>query len=104
MISTMLLHRNLLKIKVKYEPFSEEKINEKRIQVIKKHNLSEEEASYFVFTGEISNQAYRMDKENIYLIKKNGKLVDVAKASDQLNIKALSKIVVKHYLCYLKID
>jgi len=104
MISSMLLHRNLLKIKVKYEPFSEEKINEKRIQVIKKHNLSEEEASYFVFTGEISNQAYRMDKENIYLIKKNGKLVDVAKASDQLNIKALSKIVVKHYLCYLKID
>ena len=104
MISTMLLHRNLLKIKIKYEPFSEEKINEKRIQVIKKHNLLEEEASYFVFTGEISNQAYRMDKENIYLLKKNGKVVDVAKASDQLNIKALSKTVVKHYLCYLKID
>ena len=103
-ISSMLLHRNLLKIKIKNSPFSEERIEEKRIRLMKQHNLSEEEASYFVFTGEIFNQAYSMDKENIYLLKKNGKVVDVAKASDQLNIKALSKTVVKHYLCYPKKD
>ncbi|MEZ4779417.1 MAG: HD domain-containing protein [Flavobacteriaceae bacterium] len=103
-ISKMLLYRKLLKIKISNQPFSEEKLKEKKIEYMDKHNLSEEEASYFVFTGEISNQAYRMDKENIFLLKKNGKLKDVAKASDQLNIEALSKTVVKHYLCYPKID
>ncbi|MCB0456439.1 MAG: HD domain-containing protein [Flavobacteriaceae bacterium] len=103
-ISKMLLHRKLLKVKISNQPFSEEKLKEKRVAFMVKHNLSLEEASYFVFTGEISNQAYRMDKENIFLLKKNGKLKDVAKASDQLNIEALSKTVVKHYLCYPKLE
>lgn len=101
-LSSMLLNRELLKIKMKNKPFSESKIEKERHKVMSQHNLSEEEASYFVFGGAISNLAYHMDKDNIYLLKKSGKVVDVAKASDQLNLKALSKAVVKHYLCYPK--
>jgi HD superfamily phosphohydrolase len=101
-LSEMLINRELLKIKMKKKPISSEKIAEKRKQLSKKHNLSEAEASYFVFTGDIYNQAYRMDKDTINLLTKSGKVVDVAKASDQLNLKALSKTVVKYYLCYPK--
>ena len=101
-LSGMILNRNLLKIKLKNSPFSKLKVQEKLDQVIKQHNLSQKEASYFVFEGDISNQAYYMDKDAINLIKKNGKIVDVAKASDQLNIKALSQKVIKYYLCYPK--
>jgi len=101
-ISSMLLNRDLLKIKLKKEPFSSGKIDREMDKVMKRHNLSIHEASYFVFGGEISNLAYHMDKENINLLKKSGKVIDVAKASDQLNLKALSKAVVKHYLCYPK--
>ncbi len=67
-----------------------------------KYKLTESEASYFVFSGEISNQAYDMNNETINLLTKAGKVVDVAKASDQLNLEALSKKVVKYYLCYPK--
>ncbi|NND62594.1 MAG: HD domain-containing protein [Flavobacteriaceae bacterium] len=101
-LSKMLLNREFLKVKLKKEPFSEEKVTQKLNKVMKQHNLSKEEASYFVFQGTISNQAYSMDKDTINLIKNNGKVVDVAKASDQLNIEALSQKVVKHYLCYPK--
>ncbi len=101
-LSSMLLNRNLLKIKLKNRPFSREIVQKKLDQVIKQHNLSQKEASYFVFEGAISNQAYRMDNDAINLIKKNGKIVDVAKASDQLNIEALSQKVIKYYLCYPK--
>jgi len=101
-LSSMLLNRELPKIKIKNKSFSERKITKELHKVMSQHNLSEKEASYFVFTGDISNLAYHMDKDNIYLLKKNGKLMDVAKASDQLNLKALSKEVVKHYLCYPK--
>lgn len=101
-LSTMLLNRQLLSIKLKKEKISEEKIAQKRKAVMEKHNLSEHEASYFVFGGSISNQAYRMDKETINLIKKNGKVVDVAKDSDQLNIEALAQKVTKYYMCYPK--
>ena len=101
-LSRMLLERDLLKIKLKKKPISEEKMQLKISEVAKKHNLSPEEATYFVFTGLIENQAYNMQKEPINLITKAGKVLDVAKASDQLNIEALSKKVVKYYLCYPK--
>ncbi len=98
----MLLYRNLLKVKVKSKPFSSQKIDAKRRELAAIHPISEEEASYFVFTGKLENQAYSMKKDTINLLMKNGKIVDVAKASDQLNIEALSKSVVKYYLCYPK--
>ena len=101
-LSNMLLHRELLKIKLKKKPIADEKIEGKISEVRKRHKLSKEEATYFVFQGLISNQAYDMDKDTINLITKTGKVIDVAKASDQLNIEALSKKVVKYYLCYPK--
>ena len=101
-LSKMLLNRDLLKVKVKSQPFSSQKIKEKRTKLVAKYNISEEEASYFVFTGKLENQAYSMEKDTINLLKKNGKIIDVAKASDQLNLEALSKSVVKYYMCYPK--
>ena len=101
-ISKMLLNRDLLKIKIISEKFSEEDISIKKKNVIKNFGISEHESSYFVFTGSISNQAYSMDKDTINLLKKSGKVIDVANASDQLNLKALSKIVVKNYMCFPK--
>ncbi len=103
-LSNRLLHRNLLRIKLSEKPVSEEKKQKRLNAVMKQHNLSAEEASYLVFEGSISNQAYSMDKDTINLLTGSGKVVDVAKASDQLNIEALSKTVVKYYLCYPKSD
>ena len=101
-LSKMLLNRDLLKVKVKSQPFSSQKIKEKRNKLVEKYNISEEEAAFFVFTGKLENQAYSMEKDTINLLKKNGKIIDVAKASDQLNLEALSKSVVKYYMCYPK--
>ncbi len=101
-LSKMLLNRDLLKIKVKSQPFSPQKVNEKRKLVIDAFKITEEEASYFVFTGKLENQAYSMEKDTINLLRKNGKIIEVAKASDQLNLEALSKSVVKYYMCYPK--
>lgn len=101
-LSKMLLNRDLLKIKVKSKPFSARKVKEERDKVMDEFGLSEEDAAFFVFTGKLENQAYSMEKDTINLLKKNGKVIEVAKASDQLNLEALSKSVVKYYLCYPK--
>jgi len=103
-ISEMLLNRSLLKIKLRNTPFSEEKVKNKLNRFQKKHEITEHEATYFVFTGLISNQAYSMKENTINLLTKKGKVMDVAKASDQLNLEALSEKVVKYYLCYPKSD
>lgn len=97
----MLLDRRLLHVKVKKRPITPEKLNEKMGWIMQKHDLSAEEASNFVFQGEISNKAYSKD-EAIRILKKNGKISDVLKESDQLSLKALAKTVTKYYSCYPK--
>lgn len=100
-LSRMLINRDLLKIKLQNHPIPKEKLATKLKEVRKYRNLTSEEATYFVFTGEVSHLAY--DHQNpIYILYKNGKLKDVAEASDQFNLEALSKVVNKYYICYPK--
>ena len=56
----------------------------------------------FVFAGEISNHAYQPKKEGIKILFDNGKVKEIIKASDHLNLKVLSKPVTKYYICYPK--
>jgi len=101
-LSRMILDRDLLKISIQSNPFSNEEIIRSTEKLMISNGISDHEASYFVFTGTIVNQAYSSDKETINLTTKSGILVDVAEASDHLNLKALSKEVVKNYMCYPK--
>ena len=98
----MLINRKLLNIKLKNKPING-LIKKRYFDAFKEeYDLSDEDTAYFVFSGEIENQAYNLENQNINILKKNGKLVDVAKASDHLNITALSKKVTKYYICYPK--
>jgi len=98
----MIINRDLLKVKIKRKKPSAEKLEKRRLALQEKQNISAEEADYFVFSGEVTNTAYKSENNNINILHKNGKISDVAKASDQLNLKALSKTVVKYYMCYPK--
>jgi len=101
-ISQMLLNRDLLSIEIQNQEFSKDKIKNAKKDLMLKYNINESESSYFVFTGQITNQAYSMEKETINLYTKSGKVIDVANASDQFNLKALSKKVIKNYMCFPK--
>lgn len=101
-LSRMLLNRDLLKIKIKTRPFSEKKLTEHKQKLMAKHGLTEAEAAFFVFSGKLENQAYSMDRDIINLLRRDGKIVEVARASDQLNLAALSASVIKYYMCYPK--
>jgi len=98
----MIIDRQLLKVKIKKKPIKENILFTHLKSLMDKYNITEDEAKYFVFKGEISNQAYTRSKQNIKILYKSGKVDDVVKASDQLNLKALSKKVTKHYICYPK--
>lgn len=101
-LCSMILDRRLLHIKIKKQPVEPQKMNEKLSGVVQKYDLSAEEAANFVFQGEISNKAYNQKQQAIYILKKNGRITDVLKESDQLSLKALSKTVTKYYSCYPK--
>jgi hypothetical protein len=69
--------------------------------ICKQYQISKKEAEFFVFQNSIKNQAYQKDKP-IYILNKKGELKDIADASDQLNLQALTNPVVKHFICYPK--
>jgi HD superfamily phosphohydrolase len=101
-LSKMIINRDLLKIKV-----SDEKIPTEDIHILKdrfalENNITLAEANYFIFKGKIKNQAYSKEAEPIRILKKDKTIEDVVEASDQLNLKSLSKFVTKYYICFPK--
>ena len=97
-----LINRKLPKVKLQSEPFSADKIEAYKEDLKRKLNLKSTEIQYFVYSGEISNQAYDATKNNIQILYKNGTVKDITQASDHFNIQALSKPVYKYYFCYPK--
>lgn len=100
-ISSMFLTRNLFKIKLVNEPYSPQEIAKKRSEALQKLQVPEEDIDYFFSTGTISNYGY-VEKDRISILTKHGEVVDVASAADLPNIKVMSKMVEKHYVCVAK--
>jgi len=98
----MIIHRRLLKIKIKNKPIAPLVLKKHFDEFKTAYKLTDEEVSYFVFVGQIENTAYNPRIQNINVLRKSGKKVDITKASDHLNLKTLSKKVTKYYICYPK--
>lgn len=101
LLSTMIVDRNLLKIEIQEEEFSNSYVTSQLEKHTDHLGLSSVDKQYFVFNKTISNQAYNKEKP-IKILNKKGDLKDIAEASDQLNLQALTKPVVKYFLCYPK--
>ncbi len=101
-LSESLINRKLPKVELQNEPYSKDEVLAIKEEVKKRFKLNNSEVNYLVYNGKISNQAYDSTQNTIKLLFKNGEVKDVIKASDHLNIQALSKPVYKYYMCYPK--
>jgi HD superfamily phosphohydrolase len=99
-LSKGLVNRRLFKIEISKTPFSEERINYEKQLCASTFGLSLEDVGYFVYQDVLINKAYNQDKQNINLLMKNGEIIDLGEASDNLNISALAQPVEKYFLCY----
>lgn len=98
-LSDGLVNRNIYKIKLQDKEFKQSEIEDCKTKAVEKLKIPGELSSYFVFTGTITNNAYTTKEENINILFKGGVIKDLAKASDNLSLAALSKPVIKHFLC-----
>lgn len=99
-LSSRLINRKLFKIKISKVPFSQEEVNQKRKEIAEKLQITEEETQYYLHASHLVNNAYNQEKQNIHLLMKNGEIMDLSNASDNLNISALSTPVEKFFMCY----
>lgn len=101
-LSKMIINRDLLKIKLSSDKFPKVELEKLTDKLLENNLISKNEVDYFVFKGKIKNQAYDKAAEPIRILKKDQTIEDVVEASDQLNLKALSKPVTKYFICYPK--
>lgn len=101
-LCTMLLERKLFQIKLSLAPIQKSEIENIKEAIGKQFQLMKSDATYLFSHGTVSNEAYLSERNSIQILMKSGELLDVAQASDLPNIKAMSKIVKKNYLCWPK--
>ncbi len=102
LLSQKIIKRKLLKIELQDHAFEDAYVLAIQKKTEEKLGLNPSESKHLVFTNKIDNKAYNPKKDKINLLYKNGDIVDIAEAADQLNISVLAKTVTKYFLCYPK--
>ena len=97
--SDLVLRRNL-RIRIQDEPWDQQRISDLKKKVADQLKIPIEDADRFVLTDRIVNNAYDPTTDRIELLYKDGSLRDIAAASDNLGIAALSRPVEKWYLAW----
>lgn len=95
-----LVKRELFKIELRKQPFEKEEADALAAGVADRFGLTAEEAAFYVITERIDNRAYNTTAHSINIKFKDGRIEDVAQASDHLNLSALANTVEKHFICY----
>ena len=97
-----LVDRKLYKVKLQAGSFDASLVYEKKKELMQRFSISNEEAGYFVFTGEAINTTYSLEDERINILFKDGSVKDISKVDNALIHQHLSSTVKKHYICYLR--
>lgn len=98
-LSKGLLYRKLFRIEISNTPFKSDylsNIRQKVITYIKDENVK---VSDLILMGKESNTTYSTQKNEIKILKKSGKVVQMSKLG-VLNVP--EEIITKYYLCYPK--
>ena len=101
LLARMLLERRLFKVRLGIEPIRRSDVENIRRTIMKQYNILRSETTYLFSHGVVSNEAYA-EGHQINILMRSGEVLDIAQASDLPNIKAISKIVKKNYLCWPK--
>jgi HD superfamily phosphohydrolase len=96
-----LIDRELLKVKLQANPFSKSLVKDLKNKASSQFGITEEEAAYFVFTGEAVNTTYDPMDERINILFRDGSIKDISQVDNALIHQTLSSPIKKFYICYL---
>jgi uncharacterized protein len=102
LLCSNLINRKLLKVKYFSHPVPDDLLEQKRSEICNKLNITTEEASYLVFSGETENRTYNSLDEHIHILFKDGSIRDISQVDNALINQTLFDTVKKFYICYLR--
>lgn len=97
-LSYGLINRRLFRLEFSNEPFPESYLNEVK-EKLRNHRDLPRGAEKFLISGEESNSAYTLNKEEIMVLSKTGKVVPMSQISD---FGIAPRTFRKYFLCYPK--
>ncbi|MEZ5013521.1 MAG: HD domain-containing protein [Chitinophagales bacterium] len=98
-LASCIVDRKLFRIELDNEQISASRIREVEESIARRFGITDAfDLQYYVFNDVTTNSAYDQESDNILIKMRNGEIMDVANASDYLNLRALSDTVVKHYI------
>lgn len=100
MLCRGLMNRVLYKVLIEKEPVKTEKLKAFEQKAASVFNARDDDMKFYVFTDSLINNAYSSIDSGINIIFKDGTMMDLAAASDNLNISVLSEPVTKYFLWY----
>jgi HD superfamily phosphohydrolase len=101
-LCTCLIERKLYKVEIQNEPFTKKQLTAKIKFIQNKMPHLKEKMDYFVFSKSVSNEIYNVNKIGISILFRDGKVKDISKSSDQLNVEVLNKTVKKWFMCNIQ--
>ena len=99
-----IMNRNLLKVKYSGSEIPKELIRKKKELAMNYLDISEEEAGYLVFSGEIHNKTYSNKDEHINILFKDNTVRDISEVDNALINQSLFDTVKKFYICFINLD
>jgi len=102
LLSDGMVNRRLFKIEITEENVNGEKVTLFLQRYMHKYHISRHEASYLLSSDILTTDMYSEKDDSIDILYKDGRVKDISRASDMLNIELLSKKVVKYYFAYLQ--
>lgn len=99
-LSSGLINRKLFKLEWKDEPFEEDYIAGKLLSVCEYYGIKEEDADFLVLSGFEQNKAYTIEKDEILILTKDGRVKQVSQMDLGYN---QDKVKIRYYVCSPKI-
>jgi len=97
-----LMDRRLLKVSISSEPLDEEKLGLLQKEYATELGIEQEAAGFLVFEKMVTNSAYISGGNSIRVKFRDGRICDVAEATDLPNIRAMTVQVKKYIVCQPK--
>jgi len=102
-LSFRLVNRKLMRVVLSSKPINPEIVKEMRETTKAMYHLQDDEVDYYFSIDEIENNAYDPKIDRIDILRKGGKLIDLAEASDNQSMLSQTQTVKKQVI-YLPKD
>lgn len=99
-LCTSIFQRNLFKTRLGKKQEIDVIYNDVRDKLLQEGRWDERTLNRLIFRGKAENSAYKSTLKNILILFKDGSVMDISEASENLDIRALSETVTKHFVSW----